>query len=45
MSKKKPGRPPKHDYDINKLQGTIPASPEEVAKRILSGPPKPKRDD
>ena len=37
--KKKRGRPPKHDYDVNKLQRTIPAEPEQVAKTLLSSPP------
>lgn len=38
--KKKRGRPPKHDYDIDKLQRTIPAEPEQLAKVILSTPPR-----
>ena len=40
--KKKPGRPPKHDYDIMKQQRTLDATPEQVAKAIVSSPPKPK---
>ena len=39
--KKKRGRPPKHDYDIDKLQRTIPAEPEHLAKIILASPPEP----
>ena len=41
--KRKPGRPAKHDYDINKLQRTIPDTPENVAKTILSSPPPKKK--
>ncbi|WP_420633639.1 hypothetical protein [Candidatus Palauibacter sp.] len=40
--KKKRGRPPKHDYDVNKLQRSIPVEPEQLAKVILAAPPKPK---
>ncbi|WP_425153005.1 hypothetical protein [Candidatus Palauibacter sp.] len=37
--KRKPGRPPKQDYDIMKQQRTIDATPEQVAKAILRSPP------
>lgn len=40
---RQPGRPPKHDYDIMKQQRSIDASPEAVAKAILSPPPEAKR--
>ena len=36
--KKKPGRPPKHDYDIRTVP-KIPDTPENVAKAILRSPP------
>ena len=38
-NKKMRGRPPKHDYDIDKLQQPIPAEPEELAQVVLTSPP------
>lgn len=36
--------PPNHDYDIDKLQSTSPAEPEQLARAILTTPPKPQGD-
>lgn len=41
-TKKRRGRPPKHDHDFNRLQRSIPIEPQRVAKFILASPPRPK---